>query len=276
MINISYIHANEWDACNNKKNGDACTYTSAPTTGPSGPSTSEISGFCDRAGGVSGSQLFCNRQPNGWKDCFSRSVAGDACELNGQLGVCKGDFANTCDTTQKPTNTPGGSTAATCGTATCTGGQVCVNQGNPPRPTCTANAASSDRCGTATCTGGQVCANQGNPPRPTCTTDASTPGNSANNGATPGASSPQTVGFTNPIRFNSIPELIAGIINALLGILGAITVAILVMSGFKYMTSSNPGEVGQALDGIRNAIVGLMIIMGSFLITQYVISALAG
>lgn len=93
--------------------------------------------------------------------------------------------------------------------------------------------------------------------------------------ATPDASSTQTVGFVNPIRFNSIPELIAGIINALLGILGAITVAILVMSGFKYMTSSNPGEVGQALDGIRNAIVGLMIIMGAFLITQYVISALA-
>ncbi len=86
--------------------------------------------------------------------------------------------------------------------------------------------------------------------------------------------SAQSVGFVNPIRFNSIPELIAGIINALLGILGAITVAILVMSGFKYMTASNPGAVGQALDGIRNAIVGLMIIMGAFLITQYIISAL--
>jgi hypothetical protein len=62
----------------------------------------------------------------------------------------------------------------------------------------------------------------------------------------------------------------------LLGILAAITVAVLVLSGFKYMTSSNPGEVGQALDGIRNAIVGLMILMGAFLITQYIISALAG
>lgn len=94
------------------------------------------------------------------------------------------------------------------------------------------------------------------------------------NGGTTDASAPQSVGFVNPIRFNSIPELIAGIINALLGILGAITVAILVMSGFKYMTASNPGEVGQALDGIRNAIVGLMIVMGAFLITQYIISAL--
>ena len=86
--------------------------------------------------------------------------------------------------------------------------------------------------------------------------------------------SEQICSLINPIRFNSLTELIAGIINALLGILGAITVAVLVKSGFQYMTSSNPGEVGQALEGIRNAIVGLMIIMGAFLITQYIISAL--
>lgn len=92
----------------------------------------------------------------------------------------------------------------------------------------------------------------------------------------PSGTSPQTVSFVNPSRFNSIIDLVAGIINALLGILGAITVAVLVLSGFKYMTSSNPGEVGAALDGIKNAIVGLMIVMGAFLITQYVISALAG
>ncbi len=102
----------------------------------------------------------------------------------------------------------------------------------------------------------------------TTTAPGTTPATPTDNSAA------QSVGFTNPIRFNSIPELIAGIINALLGILGAITVAILVISGFKYMTASNPGAVGQALDGIRNAIVGLMIIMGAFLITQYIISAL--
>lgn len=266
--NISY--ANEWDACNNKKNGDSCNYTSAPTNGPNGPTTSEISGFCDRAGGVSGAQFFCNKEPNGWKDCFQRSIPGDACELNGKLGVCKGDSGNTCDTTKKPTNTPGGSTADTCDGKTCTSGQVCVDQGG--KPTCTADASVNSKCDGKTCTSGQVCVNQGG--KPTCTANSAKPGNPANDGTTSDASSPQTVGFVNPIRFNSIPELIAGIINALLGILGAITVAILVMSGFKYMTASNPGEVGQALDGIRNAIVGLMIVMGAFLITQYIISAL--
>lgn len=89
-----------------------------------------------------------------------------------------------------------------------------------------------------------------------------------------GSPNPQSISFQNPISANSIPELISRLINAALGILGAITVVILVISGFKYMTSTNPGEVAQATQGITNAIVGLIIIMGSFLITDYIISAL--
>jgi hypothetical protein len=157
----------------------------------------------------------------------------------------------------------------TCGTATCSSNQVCVNINNGG-PKCENNAASSDgKCGTATCSSNQVCVNINNG-GPKCEPDAST------STATPTpTATPQTVGFNNPIKFTNIQQLIAGIINALLGILGAITVAVLVMSGFKYMTSSNPGEVGQAVDGIKNAVIGLIIIMGAFLITQYVITALA-
>lgn len=264
---------NENDACKNKKNGDACSYSNTVSVGSNAPTTQTTSGYCDRSGSLGSGNLYCNKEVNGWKDCF---VLGDACEQDGKLGVCSGNTngsKGTCDTTKKPTGNPGGSTPATCDGKTCPSNQVCVNQGG--KPTCTANAASSDgKCDGKTCTPNQICINQGNPPKPTCTANASTPGTSANTTPTD-ATAPQTVGFINPIRFNSLTELIAGIINALLGILGAITVAVLVMSGFKYMTSSNPGEVGQALEGIRNAIVGLMIIMGAFLITQYVISALA-
>jgi hypothetical protein len=267
---------NPADACNSKKNGEQCEYTKTENSS-TGPVTKTESGYCDRAGGLSGGTFYCatGTKINEWKDCF---FLGDACEINGKVGVCSGNTngsKGTCDTTKTPTGNPGGSTSATCGSSTCTSGQVCVNQGNPPRPTCTANASTPDgKCNGQTCASNQVCVNQGNPPRPTCTANASTPGTPANNTPTD-ATAPQTVGFINPSRFNSITELIAGVINALLGILGAITVAVLVASGFKYMTSSNPGEVGAALEGIRNAIVGLMIIMGAFLITQYVISALA-
>ncbi len=266
-------------ACSGKKNGDACTYQRTVTTGgkntPRGTATQTESGFCDRTNADSiakNNPLTCktlDSEKNGWEDCV---IIGDACKSGSELGVCRapGPKTGPCDISKKPPGSPGGISPAKCGTSTCTGGQVCVQQGGSP--VCTNDLTKNGKCGTSTCTGGQVCVQQGG--SPVCTNDAATPSTSTNNGTTTDASSPQSVGFVNPIRFNSIPELIAGIINALLGILGAITVAILVMSGFKYMTSSNPGEVGQALDGIRNAVVGLMIIMGAFLITQYIISAL--
>ena len=88
------------------------------------------------------------------------------------------------------------------------------------------------------------------------------------------ASSPQQVSFQNPSRFTSIPELLAGIVNAALGLLGGLAVILIVFSGIKYMMSSNPGDVAKATEGIRNAIVGLMVVMGAYLIVQFVISAL--
>ncbi len=288
--------------CSGKKNGDACRFTTSIQSGRGGTSSGGTqSGFCDRNGD---GKLYCNSDdPKGWSDCFPQSQEGDAC-IGGtgggrggtarELGTCSkitssggprssGTTTFTCDTTKKPAGNPGGSsgggtggstsggsTADTCDGKTCASGQVCATQGGAP--TCTKDASVNGKCDGKTCATGQVCVAQGG--APTCTASTATPGTPANNGTTPDASAPQSVGFINPIRFNSLTELIAGIINALLGILGAITVAILVMSGFKYMTSSNPGEVGQALDGIKNAIIGLMIIMGAFLITQYIISAL--
>lgn len=184
---------------------------------------------------------FCSRN-GGTLSCNSNtgawetcSKSGDACKSGGQLGVC--------------------------GTTGPKGTQCDTTKKPPGNP---GGAFPDGSSGTPSGTGGFPDGSSGTP----------TDGTNGAGGTTPDASSPQSVGFTNPIKFNSIPDLIAGIINALLGILGTITVAILVMSGFKYMTSSNPGEVGQALDGIRNAVVGLMIIMGAFLITQYIISAL--
>ena len=286
-------------ACSSKKNGDACTYTRSSGR----DSSTNQTGYCER--NVSGT-LYCSSNLKAWEDCFDKSVEGDACfgTTGGgrggtkELGTCtkitsrggersSGTTTMTCDTSKKPPGNPGGRNSATqngadsgvttscvtnaekdnkCGTAPkCTGNQVCANVDGTTK--CVTNAEKDNKCGTAPkCTGNQVCVSQSS------TSSGANPGGTS--GATD-ASSPQTVGFINPSRFNSITELIAGIINALLGILGAITVAVLVASGFKYMTSSNPGEVGQALEGIRNAIVGLMIIMGAFLITQYVITALA-
>jgi len=272
-VSAQTTYQNQNTACNSKSNGQDCLYKVQLFN--QNPEPADISGNCDRRGNGT---LYCNNTLTGWEDCFNKSQPNDACKnSSGQSGTCKrqGNGDNfTCDTNKTPPGNPGGSTPATCDGKTCPSNQVCANQGG--KPTCTANAASSDgKCDGKTCTPNQICINQGNPPKPTCTANASTPGTPANTNPTD-ATAPQTVGFINPIRFNSLTELIAGIINALLGILGAITVGVLVYSGFQYMISSDPGAVGKALDGIKNAIVGLMIIMGAFLITQYVISALAG
>jgi hypothetical protein len=298
--------------CSGKKNGDACRFTTSIQSGRGGTSSGGTqSGFCDRNGD---GKLYCNSDdPKGWSDCFPQSQEGDAC-IGGtgggrggtarELGTCSkitssggprssGTTTFTCDTTKKPPGNPGGfspntgassggGTCQSCGGATCSAGQVCADKDGASQ--CVQDKGNTGKCGANSCSIGQVCIDKDGASQ--CVVNKCPGGGGTGNGGggtTPSenttptdATAPQTVGFINPIRFNSLTELIAGIINSLLGILGAITVAILVMSGFKYMTSSNPGEVGQALDGIKNAIIGLMIIMGAFLITQYVISALAG
>lgn len=308
---------NENDACKDKKNGDACSYS---TSGRGAQTGSTTSGFCDRTNGDSNSAnnpLTC-RSGDAWGDRCA--VLGDAClgttSTPGQRGTTTttGTCTNRttpagprtpartsmiCDTSVKPPGNPGGrssdgstggGTCQDCGGNKCDPGQVCADQGpdGQKKPTCVTDKGNNNTCGGNACSAGQVCIEDGPPTArtATCVSNKCTGGGGAGNGGggtTPSenttptdATAPQTVGFINPIRFNSLTELIAGIINALLGILGAITVAVLVKSGFQYMISSNPGEVGQSLDGIKNAIIGLMIIMGAFLITQYVITALAG
>jgi hypothetical protein len=288
LASVNWVSAqtatNEWDACKGStfRNGSECRYMKDQKT---------ETGYCDRAGGASGSQLYCDIEKKngkivGWQDCFPDSKEGDACvdKNTGEYGSCQKEQSasgNTstfkCNNKIQPDYNAGGYTPATCGGKRCNSAtQFCVEIDGAK--TCADNGTGPDgKCGGKDCKNPKVCVKTQDGAA-SCLDRASTPGikPSDNSNGSTAASSPQTVSFPNPSRFTSITELIAGIINALLGILGAITVAVLVASGFKYMTSSNPVEVGQALEGIKNSIVGLMIIMGAFLITQYVITALAG
>ena len=292
VISFSTVSAqtteqNQNTACNNKSNGQDCSYQAQLYN--QNPEPANISGKCDRKGNGT---LYCNNTLTGWEDCFNKSQPNDACKnSSSQLGTCQrqGNGDNfTCDITTTPPSNPGGISPSPgdgpcqdCGGSKCNAGQVCAQDGTQKK--CVEDKGSAGKCGASPCSPGQVCVQDGTQKK--CVQNQCPGGGGAGNGGggtpppgtgTPPASSPQTVSFINPSRFNSIIELVAGVINALLGILGAITVAVLVKSGFEYMISSDPGAVGKALDGIKNAIVGLMIIMGAFLITQYVISALAG
>lgn len=101
-------------------------------------------------------------------------------------------------------------------------------------------------------------------------------GDTTNGGGSP-QPQPQSVQFDNPITATSVPELIATIIRGVLGLLGAVAVAIIVYAGFTYMTAGgNASKTAQATTAITNAVIGLVVIMGAFLIVDYVISAIIG
>ena len=68
---------------------------------------------------------------------------------------------------------------------------------------------------------------------------------------------------------------IANIIRWILGILGTVFFIIIVLQGYLYMTSSGDASKTAAATGaITNAVIGLLIIMGAFLITNFVTSGL--
>lgn len=68
---------------------------------------------------------------------------------------------------------------------------------------------------------------------------------------------------------------IANIIRWILGILGTVFFVIVVLQGYIYMTAGgDSSKTATAAGAIGNAVVGLLIIMGAFLITNFVTSAL--
>ncbi|MGA1047277.1 MAG: pilin [Minisyncoccia bacterium] len=68
---------------------------------------------------------------------------------------------------------------------------------------------------------------------------------------------------------------IANIIRWVLGLLGTVFFVIIVLQGYLYMTAGgDASKTSSAISAIGNAVIGLLIIMGAFLITNYVTSAL--
>ena len=73
------------------------------------------------------------------------------------------------------------------------------------------------------------------------------------------------------------PVIVAsGIINALLLLLGIISVIIILSGGFKWMTSAgNAEKVTEAKNLIKNGVIGLMIILSAYTITRFVVESIA-
>jgi hypothetical protein len=236
---------NQDSVCQDKPVGDRCSYT------PPGSNYNPISGFCVR--GRILRRIYCGRE----SDLQYCRQAGDVCTSEGGRGRCvrTGNFRNSrirCVVSERPSDGGGGENDAGAGPGG--GGAPDDTSGGGAPDDTSGGGAPDDTSGGNTDTGSSG-GNGGGSPQP----------------------QPQSVQFDNPITATSVPELIATIIRGVLGLLGAVAVAIIVYAGFTYMTAGgNASKTAQATTAITNAVIGLVVIMGAFLIVDYVISAIVG
>lgn len=71
----------------------------------------------------------------------------------------------------------------------------------------------------------------------------------------------------------SIQNIIANLVRVVLGFLGIIFVVLLIVAGFKYMTSAgDEDKIKTSIKQIRDAVVGLIIIICAYSITYFITS----
>lgn len=83
------------------------------------------------------------------------------------------------------------------------------------------------------------------------------------------------VGSQIELGNRDIRSTAAQIINVLLGLLGIIAVVVILIGGFKWMTSGgSEDKVGEAKKLIMQGIIGLVIILAAWSIAQFVLRSL--
>lgn len=74
-----------------------------------------------------------------------------------------------------------------------------------------------------------------------------------------------------------LPEVIASIIRIVLSLLGLVTIIIVLIGGFQWMTAGgNEEKVKAGKKWIINGVIGLAIVLASFALSNFVVSSLAG
>lgn len=74
----------------------------------------------------------------------------------------------------------------------------------------------------------------------------------------------------------SLPEIIGGLVQAALGLLGIVLLVLLLYGGYLWMTAGgNEDQVSKAKKIITNAVVGLVIIMAAYAIASFVVNAIS-
>lgn len=81
--------------------------------------------------------------------------------------------------------------------------------------------------------------------------------------------------YSNTTNENSLMLIVGLIVNAALGLLGIIFIVLMVVAGYNWMTASGSEEkVKEAKDTIKRAIIGLVIVIGSWAIWNFILENL--
>ena len=100
-------------------------------------------------------------------------------------------------------------------------------------------------------------------------TQAATDGTTSGSATTGPAPQGETFELNNPLKTTSIPQILGNVISMFLGIVGALALAAFVYGGIMYMTARGSTEqVKKAVDTIKSAVIGLLIIAFSYTITN--------
>jgi len=69
----------------------------------------------------------------------------------------------------------------------------------------------------------------------------------------------------------SFAEVLVVIIEYALGFIGVVFVALIILAGFRWMTSGgNEEKVTKARDNLKNAVIGLLIILAAYSVTYFI------
>ncbi len=85
--------------------------------------------------------------------------------------------------------------------------------------------------------------------------------------------------FQQSAGFSSAPaeNIVANIISVVLGLLGILFVVLMIFSGYQWMTAGgNEETVKKAQGRIKNAIIGLIIVVMAYAVTAFVFKSLPG
>lgn len=89
-------------------------------------------------------------------------------------------------------------------------------------------------------------------------------------------SSLQEAGRKSGLNTNlSATDIIARTINAILGLVGSVFVVLIIWSGFRWMTSAgNTDQIKKAKETMINSVIGLAVIVASYVISYTILTVL--